>query len=89
MDQPAQALGHARHLDCCVTVSEPTHLEAFPRVCECSEQRSENHGVPGSSPGLAISRGRIPPWELESLLVGGLADESLAARVPSAFSHNC
>jgi len=73
MDQPAQALGHARHLDRCVTSQKPTHLEAFPRVCECSEQRSE----------IVVS-----PVRVRSRL-GGLADESLAARVPSAFSHNC
>jgi hypothetical protein len=31
-------------------------LQAIPAVFECSVQLSENCGVPGSSPGLAISR---------------------------------
>jgi hypothetical protein len=35
-------------------------LQAFPRLFEYSEQLSENRGVPGSSPGLAILKPEIP-----------------------------
>jgi hypothetical protein len=35
-------------------------LQALPGLFECSEHLSENRGVPGSSPGLAISKREIP-----------------------------
>jgi GMC oxidoreductase len=34
-------------------------LQVFPRLFECSERLSENRGVPGSSPGLAIGNGLV------------------------------
>jgi hypothetical protein len=41
---------------------------------------SDNRGVPGSSPGLATPEGRNPAWELDLLIVGGVAN-GLVSRV--------
>jgi hypothetical protein len=38
-------------------------LQALSGLFECSEHLSENRGVPGSSPGLAIAR--KAPWMLD------------------------
>jgi hypothetical protein len=75
------------------TDEERPEFPAFRRPCRPSQVRvatglyapfegrdrtTENRGAPGSSPGLAISRGRNPAWELDSLLVGGMVGELVA-----------
>jgi hypothetical protein len=44
------------HIASQTRVLELARLQAIPAVFECSEHLSENRGVPGSSPGLAIGR---------------------------------
>jgi hypothetical protein len=48
------------HIASQTRVRELACLQAIPAVFECSEHLSENRGVPGSSPGLAIPKPEIP-----------------------------
>jgi hypothetical protein len=47
-------------------------LQVLPRLFEWSEHLSENRGVPGSSPGLAITRKAASVLDL---VVSGVLDE--------------
>jgi Lysylphosphatidylglycerol synthase TM region len=50
------------------------------RAVASTSDNSDNRGVPGSSPGLATPEGRNPAWELDLLIVGGVAN-GLVSRV--------
>jgi hypothetical protein len=69
-------------------------LQVFQRLFECSEHLSENRGVPGSSPGLAIevfynrqrrhsTLGQRSPFDYETSTLRQDGAEDAASRLAS------